>query len=86
MNLTLIQRHLTEIETLTESNYSTWEMKLQIVLGFLDYDFVLTEDKPIIDPTTTNAKKPATQVPIDKWVKANKMSILIIKSSIAYYE
>jgi len=51
MVLTLIQRHLTGIETLTESNYSTWEMKLQIVLGFLNYDFLLTKDKPIIDPT-----------------------------------
>ena len=25
-------------------------MKLQIVLCFLDYNFVLTENKPIIDP------------------------------------
>ena len=57
MNPTLIQRHLTRIETLTESNYSTWKMKLQIVLGSLDYDFVLTESKLIIDPTTTDAQK-----------------------------
>ena len=44
--------------------------------------FVLTENKPIIDPTATDAQKAATQVSINKWVKANKMSILIIKSSI----
>ena len=55
MDPTLVQRHLTGIETLTESNYSTWKMKLQIVLGCLDYDFVLTENKPIIDPTATDA-------------------------------
>ena len=57
-------------------------MKLQIVLCCLDYNFVLTEDKPIIDPTTTNAQRTATQVSIDKWIKTNKMSFLIIKSSI----
>jgi len=42
---------------------------------------VLTEDKSIIDPTATDAQKATTQVSIDKWVKANKISILIIKSS-----
>ena len=40
---------------------------------------MLTEDKPIIDPTATNAQKTATQVSIDIWVKTNKISILIIK-------
>jgi len=43
---------------------------------------VLTEDKPIIDQTATDAQKAATQVSIDKWVNANKMSIPLIKSSI----
>ena len=43
---------------------------------------MLTDDKPIIDPTTTDAQKTATQEFIDKWVKTNKMSILIIKFSI----
>ena len=57
-------------------------MKLQIALRCLDYNFVLTEDKPIIDPTNTYAQKAAIEVSIDKWIKTNKMSILIIKSSI----
>jgi len=33
---------------------------------FIDYNFVLAEDKYIIDPVTTNAQKIATQVSIDK--------------------
>jgi len=57
-------------------------MKLQIVLCCLDYNFVLSEDKPIINPTVTNAQKTATQVSIDKLMKTNKMSILLIKPSI----
>ena len=43
---------------------------------------MLTDDKPIIYPAVTDAQKAATRVSTDKWVKANKMSILIIKSSI----
>ena len=82
MDLTLIQKHLTGIKFLTYSNYSSGKMKLHIVLCCPDYNFVLTEDKPIIDPTTIDAQKAVTQVFIDKWVKANKMSILIIKCSI----
>ena len=50
-------------------------------IGCLDYDFVLTENKSIIGPTTTSAQKAATQVSIHKWVEANNTSILIIKSS-----
>ena len=57
-------------------------MKLQIVLCCLNYNFVLTEDKPIINPIATYAQKAATQVSIDKWIKTNKMSILITKPSI----
>ena len=49
----------------------------------LNYNFVLTEDKLIIDPTVTDTQKAVTQIPIDKWVKANKISILLIKCSIA---
>jgi len=50
-------------------------------IGYLDYSFMLSEDKPITDPTPTDAQKAATQVSIDKWDKINKMNILIIKSS-----
>ena len=66
MNLTLIQKYLTGIKTLTYSKYLSWKMKLQIVLCCLDYNFVLTEDKLIIDSTTTDAQKTVTQVFIDK--------------------
>ena len=43
---------------------------------------MLSGDKPIIDPMITDAQKAVTQVFIDKWVKANKMCILIIKCCI----
>ena len=72
MNPILIQRHLTRIVTLTDSNYSSWKMKLQIALDYLDYNFVLSEDMPIFDPTTTDAQQAAAQVSIDKWVKPTR--------------
>jgi len=51
-------------------------------LNCLDYDFVMTEDKLIIDQITTDAQKATTQAYTDKGVMSNKMSILIIKPSI----
>ena len=37
-----------------------------MVLCCLDYNFVLTEDKFIIDPTAIDAQKAVTQVSFDK--------------------
>ncbi|KAF6168566.1 hypothetical protein GIB67_005178 [Kingdonia uniflora] len=75
----MIQNQLTHIETLTDSNYSNWKLKIQIALGYLDFDFVLTEAKPAdLTDTSSDVEKMAYA----KWVKANKMSNPIIHSSI----
>ncbi|KAF6166797.1 hypothetical protein GIB67_005673 [Kingdonia uniflora] len=75
----MIQNQLTNIETLTDSNYSIWKLKIHIPLGYLDFDFVLTEAKPA-DLTDTSSD--VEKVAYAKWVKANKMANLIIRSSI----
>jgi hypothetical protein len=61
-------------------------MNVEIVLGCLHYDFVLTVAKPVIRPTVTDAQKAATQLSIYKWVKVDKMSILIIKSCYEWWD
>ncbi|KAF6172083.1 hypothetical protein GIB67_029501 [Kingdonia uniflora] len=75
----MIQNQLTNIETLTDSNYFNWKLKIQISLGYLDFDFVFTETKPAdLTDTSSNVEK----VAYAKWVKANKMTNLIYRSSI----
>ncbi|KAL5704345.1 hypothetical protein ACHQM5_022787 [Ranunculus cassubicifolius] len=70
-----IQKHLSGIEMLTDSNYSSWKLSIQIVLGYLEYDFVLTEDQPVFTGVDTPTQVDARQ----KWVKANNMASLIIR-------
>ncbi|KAL5717977.1 hypothetical protein ACHQM5_010924 [Ranunculus cassubicifolius] len=73
-----IQKHLSGIDMLTDSNYSSWKLSIQIVLGYLEYDFVLTEDQPVFTGVDTPTQVDARQ----KWVKANNMASLIIRSRI----
>ncbi|KAF6144324.1 hypothetical protein GIB67_024551 [Kingdonia uniflora] len=75
----MIQNQLTNIETLTDSNYSNWKLKIQIALGYLDFDFNLTEVKPA---NLTDISSDVEKVAYVKWVKTNKMANLIIRSSI----
>ena len=79
LNESLIQQHLTGIKPLTGSNFFSWTLELEIVLGCLDYDFVLTEEKP---PTPTKESTETQRATHAKWVKANKLAILIIRASI----
>ncbi|XP_070025472.1 uncharacterized protein [Nicotiana sylvestris] len=71
---------LNSIETLTSSNYKKWKQDVEIVLGLMDLDFALTEQKPTEPITTSIADEKAKY---DKWMKANKLSLMIIKRSIS---
>ncbi|XP_020249419.1 uncharacterized protein LOC109826810 [Asparagus officinalis] len=74
-----IQKHLTGIEPLTGSNYGNWKMQVEIVLGCLDYDYVLTEDKPEEPDESSSQSEKKSHA---KWVKANKLAMLIIRASV----
>jgi len=74
-----IQRQLTGVEPLSGSNYSRWKSQLEIVLGYLDYEFVLIEDEP---EKATNDSSDAVKLKHQKWEKANRMSLKIIRNSI----
>ncbi|XP_020243238.1 uncharacterized protein LOC109821464 [Asparagus officinalis] len=54
-------------------------MKVEIVLGCLDYHYVLTEEKleEPNDSSSLSEKKSHA-----KWVKANKLAMLIIRASV----
>ncbi|KAF6147091.1 hypothetical protein GIB67_036810 [Kingdonia uniflora] len=75
----MTQNQLTNIETLMNSNYSNRKLEIQIALGYLDFDFVLTEAK---SADFTDTSYDVEKVAYVRWVKANKMTNLIIHSSI----
>ncbi|XP_019231896.1 PREDICTED: uncharacterized protein LOC109212680 [Nicotiana attenuata] len=75
-----ITTQLNSIQTLTSSNYKKWKQDVEIVLGLMDLDFALTEHKPAEPITTSTADEKAKY---EKWMKANKLSLMIMKRSIS---
>uniref|UniRef100_A0A1U7XG09 Uncharacterized protein LOC104236374 n=1 Tax=Nicotiana sylvestris TaxID=4096 RepID=A0A1U7XG09_NICSY len=71
---------LNSIETLTSSKYKKWKQDVEIVLGLMDLDFALIEQKPA-DPTATNTADEKAKY--EKWMKANKLNLMIMKRSIS---
>ncbi|XP_021803615.1 uncharacterized protein LOC110747834, partial [Prunus avium] len=68
------------IETLIGSNYKKWKEDLEIALGLLDYEMALEEDAPVVPAANASAE---VKNKYAKWIKANKMAILIMKRSIS---
>ncbi|XP_019266856.1 PREDICTED: uncharacterized protein LOC109244252 [Nicotiana attenuata] len=71
---------LNSIEILTSSNYKKWKQDVEIVLGLMELDFALTEQKPTEPTTTSTADEKAKY---KKWMKANKLILMIMKRSIS---
>ncbi|XP_059659131.1 uncharacterized protein LOC132305514 [Cornus florida] len=79
MDASAIQRQLTGIEPLNGSNYTTWRTSVDIILGFLDFKFVLYEEKPV---AITEESSEVVKLLHAKWTKANTMAIRLIRASI----
>jgi hypothetical protein len=77
MNMFKVSKNLAGIEPLNGSNYGSWKMNLDIMLGCMDYDFVLTEPKPPTDESSATEK--AHHV---RWEKVNRLAMMIIRASI----
>nr|XP_009785691.1 PREDICTED: uncharacterized protein LOC104233928 [Nicotiana sylvestris] len=71
---------LNSIESLTSSKYMKWKYDVEIVLGLMDLDFALTEKK-LVEPITTSTADEKAKY--EKWMKANKLSLMIMKRSIS---
>ncbi|CAL2278472.1 unnamed protein product [Prunus armeniaca] len=66
------------IQTLTGSNYKKWIEDVEIALGLLDYEMVLTNEALAVP---ANEASTETKAKYAKWIKANKMAILIMRRS-----
>ena len=61
---------------LNGSNFKVWKDTVEIVLGCMDLDIALQEEK------LTSTPKNLNEVKIKKWERSNRMSIMIMKRSI----
>lgn len=68
------------IEFLTGNNYKRWRRQLDTYLGAHDYDICLSQPEPVEPPDSASSSVKAR---FSSWQKANKMSLLIIQSSIS---
>ncbi|XP_050104620.1 uncharacterized protein LOC126584202 [Malus sylvestris] len=68
------------IETLTGSNFKKWKEDVQIVLGLMDLDLALREDKPTALTVESTADE---KLKFEKWDRANRMSLMIMTKAMA---
>ncbi|XP_057745631.1 uncharacterized protein LOC130963545 [Arachis stenosperma] len=73
---TNVSAQISSIPMLNGSNFKVWKDTVEIVLGCMDLDTTLREEKPTSTPKNLN------EVKIEKWERSNRMSIMIMKRSI----
>ena len=74
------------IEPLNGTNFSQWKEKVMIHLGVLNLDLALRENAPtapLVSALDYADKKKEYDAKCEKWGHSNRMSLMIIKSSIS---
>ncbi|RVW87003.1 hypothetical protein CK203_043544 [Vitis vinifera] len=80
MNLaSSISANVINIPVLNGTNFKKWKEHVIIVLGCMDLDYALREDRL---PNLTNTSTVEQRVVMEKWERSNRMSLMIIKHSI----
>ncbi|CAL2240346.1 unnamed protein product [Prunus armeniaca] len=69
---------INSIEPLTGSNFKKWKRDLEIVLGLLDHDLALREEKPEVTANSNAAQKHK----LERWEKSNRICLLVMRKSI----
>ena len=75
-----VNNQLCSIETLNGNNYTRWKSDVELALGLADLDLALLEDEPQ-DPTNDSTAEEKAYY--HKWVRANRLSIMVMKKSIS---
>jgi len=79
LNTSHITSQLSGIEPLNGTNFLTWKEQIEICLGVLELDHAFCMDAPT-PPTTTSSNE--LKANYEKWERSNRMSLMIMKSSI----
>ncbi|RVW26309.1 Retrovirus-related Pol polyprotein from transposon TNT 1-94 [Vitis vinifera] len=74
-----ISANVNNIPVLNGTNFKKWKEHVIIVLGCMDLDFALREDRPSDLTSTSTAEQRST---MEKWERSNRMSLMIMKHSI----
>ncbi|KAH0972889.1 hypothetical protein GBA52_025045 [Prunus armeniaca] len=71
---------LSSIETLNGPNYEKWKLDIEVVLGLMDLDLALIEDKPAaLTASSTSEQK----LKLKNWETSNRMSLLVMEKTIS---
>ncbi|GAV77093.1 UBN2_2 domain-containing protein [Cephalotus follicularis] len=76
----VISGYLAGVEPLNETNFLTWKEQIGIVLGVMDLDHALRIDTLAAITTQSTIEQRAAY---EKWERSNRMSLMIMKSSIS---
>ena len=80
MNSTFsISANVNNISMLNGTNFKKWNEHVIIVLGCMDLDYALRNDRP---PNLTSASTAEQKAIMEKWEQSNHMSLMIMKHSI----
>ena len=71
-----VSTQVSSIHMLNGTNFKVWKDTVEIVLGCMDLDIAIRQDKPIA------TKENANEAKIEKWERSNRMSVMIMKRSI----
>ncbi|RVW84555.1 Retrovirus-related Pol polyprotein from transposon TNT 1-94 [Vitis vinifera] len=74
-----ISTNVNNIPVLNGTNFKKWKEHVIIVLGCMDLDFALREDRPSDLTSASTAEQRST---MEKWERSNRMSLMIMKHSI----
>ncbi|XP_073158433.1 uncharacterized protein [Henckelia pumila] len=75
-----ISANLNNIPVLNGSNFKKWKEHVMIVLGCMDLDYALREDRPV---PLTKESLAYQRGSFEKWERSNRMSLMIMKHSIS---
>ena len=76
----VVNNQLCSIETLNGNNYVKWKSDVELPLGLDNLDLALLKDEPQEPNNYSTAKEKAYY---HKWVRANRLSIMVMKKSIS---
>ena len=71
-----VSAQLSMIPMLNGTNFKIWKENVEIVLGCMDLDLAIREQRPISTMEDPNTDK------IEKWDRSNRMCLMIMKRSI----
>lgn len=72
--------NFSSIESLNGGNYKKWRQDVEIMLGLMDHDLALRENAP---SALTSASTAEDRVKHEKWHKANRMSLMVMKKTMS---